>query len=225
YITVADQATPGLGSLGTAVATNSSGDVAFTTTLAGQTTLAYYRADLGTSRVIAGFMTPQTLFPSVSDTRGVVVRTSNPMGQTAIVLYSPRADGSYAATAIASPANGFTALGARPGISADGSIVVFAGQRGTDQGVWASIAGNNGTRSLVRLTGGLIDGRNNPELGYDAAGGPIFLRSFDLDPPVPVPPHAPEPPRGALDSFLGTFPAPPRPARAPHPPPRATPPP
>src|SRR5262249_24436577 len=116
YITVADQATPGLGSLGTAAATNSSGDVAFTTTLAGQTTLAYYRADLGPSRVIAGFMTPQTLFPSVSDTRGVVVRTSNPMGQTAIVLYSPRADGSYAATAIASPANGFTALGARPGI-------------------------------------------------------------------------------------------------------------
>ena len=182
---VAAQATPGLGGLGTAVAMNSVGDVAYTDTLAGVRTLDYYRVLFGTSSVVARFQTAQTLFPSVSDTRGVVVRTSNAHGHTGITLYSPRVDddSSYHATVIASAANGFTALGARPGISADGSIVVFAGSRGAAQGVWASIAGDNGTRSLVRLTGG-PDGRINPELGYNAAGQAIFLRSFDLDQPV-----------------------------------------
>src|SRR5262245_48543851 len=123
---VAAQATPGLGGLGTAVAMNSVGDVAYTDTLTRLTSLDYYRADLGTYSDVADFTTPQTLFPSVSDARSVVVRTSGALGQTAITLYSPRVDddASYTSTVIASAGNGFTTLGARPGISADGSIVV-----------------------------------------------------------------------------------------------------
>src|SRR5262249_51826449 len=108
------------------------------------------------------------------------------------------------------------------GISADGSIVVFAGSRGTDQGIWASIAQDNGTRSLVRLTGGLIDGRNNPELGYDAEGQPIFLRSFDLDQPVRVTRQALQPVGVSLDSFVATSTATPSSASIPNPTPGVT---
>ena len=39
---------------------NSTGDVVFATTLVGLTSLDYYRADLGTSRAITNFTTPQT---------------------------------------------------------------------------------------------------------------------------------------------------------------------
>src|SRR5262249_39239284 len=127
----------------------------------------------------------------------------NSLGHTAIVLYSRQDDGTYTPDVIASATRGgFTTLGARPGISADGTIVVFAGQIGADQGVWASVPGNNGTpRHLVRLTAGT----NNPELAYNAAEQPIFLRSFALDQPVRVARQALQPVGVSLDSFVVTF--------------------
>jgi hypothetical protein len=219
---VASTSVAGLGGLGLALDTNNSGDVVYTSTFNGRTTLNYWRADLGTSTAIAQLTTAQTLLPSVSDARSVVVRTSGALGQTAIDLYAPRADGSYATTVIASPTNGFTTLGAEPGISADGSIVVFAGSKGKDQGIWASIAGDNGTRSLERLTGGLIDGKNNPELGYNASGKAIYLKSFNLDQPVRVARQDLQPVGSSLDSFVVTFQATPSSASIPNPTPGVT---
>jgi hypothetical protein len=217
-----------VGSLGTAVAANNSGDVVYTSKANGVTSLNYYRTQYGSSSTIASFQTAQTLYPSVSDTRSVVARIlySSPEGELnsqRIVLFTPRADGTYSTTIIASWAvGGFTSLGAQPGISADGSIVVFAASKGSDQGIWASIAGDNSTRSLVRLTGGLVNGVNNPELGYDASGNPIYLKSFNLDQPVRVARQDLEPNEDSLDSFVVTFQATPSSASIANPTPGVT---
>lgn len=67
----------------------------------------------------------------------------------------------------------FTLLGDSPGISDDGTVVVFFGDPaimidGSDEpGVFASVDEGAGTRKLIRLTG------RTAELGRDAAGNPI----------------------------------------------------
>jgi hypothetical protein len=85
----------------------------------------------------------------------------------------------WAVVEIASQASGFSTLGQMPGISDDGSIIAFVGDRGSGPGVFISFVGLNGT--LVRLN---IAGENaavpKPELGELSPTAPLFFTSVDL---------------------------------------------
>jgi hypothetical protein len=90
---------------------------------------------------VAGGPTPR---PQLTDDGRVLSRLSN--GN--IVLFNP--DGSL--TNFATSQDGFFETGAAPGITADGKVVVFTGNRGRGSGVFASYY-FGGTRQIVRIAG------------------------------------------------------------------------
>ena len=145
------------------------------------------------------------LHPMLADTGDLVVRAGS-LTTSPIRMYN------YAlnvVTDIATTAMGFTALGARPGISDDGQVVVFYGNLGpnmlnlsTGVGVFASINDGGPIRRIIRLTnrnveqlftGGNDDGVCDPgencqpgELGIGAANNALFFNFFEADSRVAV---------------------------------------
>ena len=74
---------------------------------------------------------------------------------TSLALFDPSDD---TAKVIASPDDGFTWIGQSPGVSADGRIVVFTGDRGNGPGLFASYASGGSSRTIIRLAGEGVDG-------------------------------------------------------------------
>ncbi len=62
------------------------------------------------------------------------------------------------AVVIASPAQGFKWIGQAPGVSADGRVVVFTGDRGKGPGLFASYVSGGSSRTIIRLAGEGLDG-------------------------------------------------------------------
>jgi hypothetical protein len=70
----------------------------------------------------------------------------------------------------------FSSLGRMPGISDDGSVIVFYGDLiGEGPGIFASVDDGAAGRQTIRVAGKVA------ELGYDEFGGPIQLNSFEAD--------------------------------------------
>jgi VCBS repeat-containing protein len=153
-----------------------------------------------------------TVFTEIADDGSVLVSESQ-SGIRAINLYNNQL--STAKTiAITSP-NGFTQLGNSPGISDDGSIVVFAGDHGNGLGIFASIDTGSAKRELITIAGENSI-KPNPELGYsgasisgsDLVGTPIYFQDFDLNSRIGVS-HVASGATGILGdtftvSFIGT---------------------
>jgi Dockerin type I domain/PASTA domain len=118
--------------------------------------------------------------PMIADDGRVVVRANLP--SSPILLYNA---GLTASTQIAGAAQGFTVLGVAPGITPDGKVVAFAGNRGFGDGVFLSIEDASGKRRLVRILGenALV---RKPELGHDALSNPLYFNSIELDSRVGV---------------------------------------
>jgi len=103
---------------------------------------------------------------------------------------------------------GFTKLGLRPGISNDGSIVVFEGDRGNGPGIFASIEETPGvTDTLVRIAGenGATNNSPQPDLGTDDLGNPIYFNSFEPRAKVSVSHQQLGEPGLSNDSFTVSF--------------------
>ena len=91
------------------------------------------------------------------------VRSSRPMATcwcTTITYRRSYASdlGGETENVIASPDDGFTWIGQSPGVSADGRIVVFTGDRGNGPGLFASYVSGGGSRTIIRLAGEGVDG-------------------------------------------------------------------
>ena len=154
---------------------------------------------LATEKALIGYNTiPQSAVaarPMIADNGQIVVRFGNKLGDgttppSPIKLFDYNlAKSVNIASASPVPGSiGFIQLGMSPGISDDGNIVVFAGDRGKGPGIFASI--NNiknpsGLRTLITIAGENTTERK-AELGYDDSGNPIFLDSFNLDSRVAV---------------------------------------
>jgi hypothetical protein len=131
--------------------------------------------------------------PMVANGKTAVFRQDN-NGQKEIVVVRPSGNAFVsevlASTNAANPAKLFTHLGAAPGISDDGSIVVFSGDRGSGPGVFAVVNEGGGFGSIIRVAGESTVDYNpyspnntpvpNNELGYDDAGNGIYLSQIDL---------------------------------------------
>ncbi|HEX4884136.1 MAG TPA: hypothetical protein VFX05_08370, partial [Casimicrobiaceae bacterium] len=118
--------------------------------------------------------------PAMADDGRIAVRgagTANP------ILLFDHALG--APTTIAGAAQGFTTLGAAPGITPDGKVVAFAGTRGFGTGVFLSIELPGGQRRIVRVAGenGVF---KKQELGQDEAGNGLYIATVDVDSRVGV---------------------------------------
>jgi len=134
------------------------------------------KGNLGNNRTA---LAPSTMrAPMIAD-NGLIVANSSVAGTDPIRLYS--ADlASY--EVIADAALGFTATGLLPGISRDGRVVAFAGNRGNGQGVFISLKDVSGNRIIIRVAGenhGLSGPRS--ELGSDDQGQPLFFDTFDVN--------------------------------------------
>lgn len=141
------------------------------------------------------------LRPVIADDGRIAVRPGN-SSTSPIQLWS---NDLLQLKVIASGSMGFTQMGRSPGISDDGTIVVFAGNRGSGDGVFASLE-QGGTRTLVRIAGENA-GASGPraELGSDDLDNPLFLNSIDIDSRVSVV-HLPAGVAGIEDdSFVVSF--------------------
>ncbi|MEO8739000.1 MAG: PASTA domain-containing protein [Casimicrobiaceae bacterium] len=118
--------------------------------------------------------------PMMADDGRIVVRGVNATDPINLFNYALGAP-----TAIAGSANGFTALGAASGITSDGKVIAFAGNRGHGDGIFLSIQLASGTRRLVRIVG---ENATVPksELGVDGSGNKLYLQSIELDSRVGV---------------------------------------
>jgi phospholipase C len=138
-----------------------------------------------TSGFNAAFFTGTIVFkPLIADTGRFAVRGGG-LTTSSIRLY---AYDTRTFTSIANTGLGFTNMGQMPGVSDDGSIVVFAGNRGNGPGVFAAITNAAGTWTTIRVAGE-NQGPMGPtsELGFDDQGQQqLYLSSFDLDARVAV---------------------------------------
>ncbi len=112
---------------------------------------------------------------------------------------------------------GFSSVGRAPSSNDDGSIVVFAGDRGNGTGIFASVR-VGGSRQLLRIAG---EGFTNtspttainvqfdpPDLGFDESISPkkpLFFSSIDLDGRVGIAHQVAGPPGLLGDSFVVVF--------------------
>jgi uncharacterized repeat protein (TIGR01451 family) len=160
-----------------------------------------------------------TLRPMVADDGRVVVRAGG-LTTDPILLYPYNLG---APTSIASSATGFTTLGQSPGVSNDGSVVVFYGVDGTGAGIFASIDMGVGPRQVFRIAGnrqvenilaagGNDDGVLDPgetardgELGFTAAGAPLTFNSFEANSRVAVAHQSIAPAGIENDTFVVSF--------------------
>jgi len=166
---------------------NNNGDVVFSS-IEGTTRF------LATDKLGPGFYTTPTQVPArpmIADNGQIVVRLGNQLGNATtntppspIKLFDSDLSTSVD---IANASMRFTKLGRSPGISDDGSIVVFAGERDVNNdgisdgvGIFASVDTGSGSRTLITIAGANQQ-QAKPELGYDNLGNSIFFNSFDLD--------------------------------------------
>ena len=109
---------------------------------------------------------------------------------------------------IASSAMGWTALGEKPGISDDGSVVAFAGNKGPGAGVFASIqwGSNYSERTTVRVAGeGLTTGF--PDLGADLSGDARYFSEISVNERIGVIRHVAQvsDPTGLRETIVVAF--------------------
>jgi hypothetical protein len=151
----------------------------------GDLTLDLY---LASSKVNRGDIGPR--FASIPQDSGILVRsmvaavgdrvlvTIVESPSTTIALHDTT--GFDSSEVIASTIGGpWTSLGGFPGLSDDGAVIVFYGDRGNGPGLFASIEQSDGTRVLTKVAGENGGATKYPELGYDAAGMPLYFSSLD----------------------------------------------
>lgn len=139
------------------------------------------------------------LYPRVSDSGHVVLRTGN-LTSDPIRLYTFNLLSSEIISV------GFSSVGRSPGIGDDDSAVGFCGDRGSGAGVFLSLKGQAGGRSILRVVGeNNGTGGPNPELGTNASGAPIYFASFDTDSRVGLVQFASSPGSLANSSLLISF--------------------
>lgn len=118
--------------------------------------------------------------PAMADDGRIVIRGVNPADSILLFNYSLGAPSIVASTAM-----GFTTLGAACGITPDGKVIAFAGNRGKGDGIFLSIDNGTAARRIVRIVGE-NSVTQKAELGVDGAGNKLFFRSIDLDSRVGV---------------------------------------
>jgi hypothetical protein len=104
----------------------------------------------------------------------------------------------------------FSDIGIAPGISDDGEVVVFSGDRGNGPGIFACVNADTDSCAGAKLItlAGENGGAARPELGKTQNGQPIYFTSFDLDSRVGVAhPHpiVPVPGGSTPDQFVVAF--------------------
>ena len=110
-------------------------------------------------------------------------------GGTAVIRDGSGTTGSIKANAtiLASTTAGFTAVGTSPGISDDGAVIAFAGDRGNGPGIFISLRNaGGGYDAPIRVAGENGAANAAADLGYDAAGNPIRFGTIDLSSRVGV---------------------------------------
>ena len=140
--------------------------------------------------------------PMIADDGRVLVRGN--LSTNPIILYDDYRLTSQ--TQIASTGMGFTALGLAPGMTPDGKIVAFAGDRGHGQGIFLSIETAPGTRRLVRIVGENTTVQK-AELGVDGSGNKLYFQSIDVDSRVGIiytPDYLGAANKSVVVSFIGT---------------------
>ena len=115
-------------------------------------------SDAGTQHTFG--LNSQASHPMMADDGHIVTRGVN---STDPILMFPYVLG--ASTTIASTAQGFTALGASPGITPDGKIIAFAGDRGHGNGIFLSIDQSNIAAGQRRLRAHRRRERDGAEVG------------------------------------------------------------
>lgn len=117
--------------------------------------------------------------PMAANNGTLVVR--NGSGTTGDVVVFEDGLLGFRRTTLASTSAGWISVGALPGISADGKIVVFLGDRGNGPGIFASVNNGSGFGAPILIAGEnpVVAGARRPELGFDDAGAPIYFDSFD----------------------------------------------
>ncbi|MEO8675919.1 MAG: hypothetical protein ABI569_10085 [Casimicrobiaceae bacterium] len=115
--------------------------------------------------------------PVIADDGRVLVRARNATDPILLFNYALSTQAQ-----IAGASDGFTVLGQAPGMTKDGKVIAFAGNRGHGDGIFLSIQlplpGN--PRRLVRIVGENATYQKE-ELGFDGAGRKIFMQSIDVD--------------------------------------------
>lgn len=118
------------------------------------------------------------LRPMMNDGGRIVIRDGN-LATNPIALYT--FDLSSRTEIASNSTGGFNSVGRAPSISDNGSIIVFAGDRGKGPGIFAAIAeaGLGAPRRIVRIAGENTAPTN--ELGKDIGVLGKFFSSFDVD--------------------------------------------
>jgi hypothetical protein len=135
------------------------------------------------TQVGATLPTPQALRPQLDNNGDVIVRDGN--NANSPIMFFQRSGTTFTGITIADSTMNFTTLGQSPGVSADGTMVVFSGDRGSGPGVFARINTGQGFGSILTLAG--ENGGTGPhkaELGYDVnqnTAVPIYFSSFDTN--------------------------------------------
>lgn len=124
---------------------NDSGVAAFMALTNGSMSTALMAGSSEPPVAIALFSGTVALRPQISNSNDIVIRDD--IGRIATWPYP-----SGNPTIIAAASGGFTLTGIAPGISSDGTVVAFAGDRGQGKGVFAGVSTALG-RSLVRVAG------------------------------------------------------------------------
>ncbi len=122
------------------------------------------------------------LRPMIADDGSIVVGPA-PFSNEAITVYS----NDFSNPKIIADPGTFVQLGRSPGISDDGNVVAFVGDRGNGLGVFISVRNSTGFSEPI-LVAGENTGSIAPkvELGYDGDVDRIYLNQFDLDSRVGV---------------------------------------
>jgi hypothetical protein len=129
---------------------------------------------------VASLATP--LRPMIADDGAVIVRAGN-LATDPIRLYQNDLSPATAQV-VADAGAGFTSLGRSPGISDDGAVVAFAGDRGNGQGIFLRFT-SGGLGPVFRVAGE-NGGTPTAELGYDDGASAINIAAIDLDQRVGV---------------------------------------
>ena len=122
-----------------------------------------YQSSIADHETIGTFPAPQSLRPMAADGEKVVARAGN-VATSPIDLYSRLPGGVFLTTSIAGASTGFTALGQAPGISEDGKVIAFYGERSPASGmpavpgIFASVLTPDKGRVIVQVAG--ISGNN-----------------------------------------------------------------
>jgi hypothetical protein len=126
---------------------------------------------------------PGSLRPMMADTGNIVVRAGS-TSASPVQLYNQSLG---LLGEIAYAGNGFTSLGQSPGISDDGKIIAFTGDRGNGIGIFVSVDRGSSHR-IISVAGESFDGSecSDRQLGADHNGASICFSNFEIDSRVGV---------------------------------------